>query len=75
MNDPIANLGSHDRCPPRPRSGPLQEIKLPRPRCPRCCGVHLKKYRSIFDQGDGTALWWVECRNGTCLHRFRVLLE
>jgi len=75
MNEPTANPNSHDHCPPYQRSGQLQEIKLPRPRCPRCSSVHLQKYRSIFDQGDGTALWWVKCRNSTCLHRFRVLLE
>lgn len=57
------------------RSNRLPTIALPRPRCPRCGGVRLKKFRSVRDQGDGTALWWVVCSNGVCSHRFRVLLE
>jgi len=58
--------------PPR-RS--LETICVERPRCPACGGVHLRKYRSLRDQGDGSALWWVQCSNGDCGHRFRVLLE
>jgi len=60
---------------PRGRSaGPrLQTVSVPRPRCPSCNGVRLKKYRSLSDQGDGSALWWVKCAE--CEERFRVLLE
>lgn len=80
MNEHVADTSTNSPTrattpPPRKRSGPLQEIAVERPRCPRCNGVHLGKYRSIADQGDGTALWWVKCRNASCSHRFRVLLE
>ena len=51
---------------------PLETISVERPRCPACGGYRLRKYRSIRDQGDGSALWWVRC---VCGHRFRVLLE
>ncbi|NOT01719.1 MAG: hypothetical protein HOP29_13940 [Phycisphaerales bacterium] len=54
---------------------PLETITVERPRCPSCGGVRLRKYRSIRDQGDGTALWWVECGDASCRRRFRVLLE
>ena len=50
----------------------LATITVERPRCPACGGVKLRKYRSITDQGDGSALWWVRC---SCGRRFRVLLE
>ena len=53
----------------------LETITVERPRCPRCEGVRLRKYRSIRDQGDGSALWWVKCDDEACGHRFRVLLE
>ena len=53
----------------------LSTVTYPRPRCPRCGHVHLRKYRSLRDQGDGTALAWVRCLNDTCGHRFRLLLE
>jgi len=53
----------------------LTTITVERPRCPRCGGVRLRKYRSIRDQGDGSALWWVRCEEASCGHRFRVLLE
>lgn len=57
------------------RRRPLETITVPRPRCPRCQGVALRKYRSIADQGDGTALAWVVCANEKCRHRFRILHE
>jgi hypothetical protein len=47
-------------------------VILERPRCPRCGGIHLRKYRSLFDQGDGSAVAWVRCQ---CGHRFKVVLE
>ena len=50
----------------------LTTITVERPRCPACGGVRLRKYRSVADQGDGSALWWVRC---SCGRRFRVLLE
>ncbi len=50
----------------------LTTITVERPRCPECGGVKLRKFRSLADQGDGSALWWVRC---PCGHRFRVLLE
>ncbi len=61
--------------PPRGRrSGPrLRTVTVTRPRCPICDCVRLRKYRSVSDQGDGTALWWVKCAE--CEARFRVLLE
>lgn len=53
----------------------LETVLYPRPRCPECDGTRLKKYRSIADQGDGSALWWVRCANEECGHKFKVLLE
>ena len=53
----------------------LTTVTVERPRCPACGGVRLLKYRSLSDQGDGSALWWVRCRNEHCGRRFRVLLE
>jgi hypothetical protein len=53
----------------RPR---LATVSVERPRCPACGGVKLHKYRTLADQGDGSALWWVRC---LCGQRFRVLLE
>jgi len=54
------------------KSRRLATITVERPRCPACGGVKLRKYRSVADQGDGSALWWVRC---SCGRRFRVLLE
>lgn len=53
----------------------LDTVTVQRPRCPVCGGVRLAKYRSIADQGDGSALAWVRCRNKACGHRFRLLAE
>jgi len=53
----------------------LDTISVERPRCPACGGVRLLKYRTLRDQGDGSALWWVKCLSDTCGHRFKVLLE
>ena len=60
---------------PRPMRRVLETVTVERPRCPRCGGVRLRKYRSVRDQGDGSALWWVRCEDTACGHRFRVLLE
>ena len=58
-----------------PKAGPrrLETISVQRPRCPRCGEARLRKYRSLVDQGDGSALWWVQCRD--CDHRFKVVLD
>lgn len=58
-----------------PARCPLETVTYERPRCPACGGVRLVKYRSLADQGDGTALWWVRCATEPCRHRFKVLLE
>ena len=58
-----------------PRRRRLATIVVERPRCPRCNGIDLRKYRSVRDQGDGSALWWVRCGADGCGYRFRVLLE
>jgi hypothetical protein len=57
----------------RPRR--LVTVTLARPRCPHCGCIRLHKYRSIRDQGDGSALWWVRCTADDCGQHFRVLLE
>ncbi len=61
-----------DASTPDPIKPRLTTVTFERPRCPQCGGVQLHKYRSLRDQGDGSALWWVLC---SCGHRFRVLLE
>ncbi|NOT00455.1 MAG: hypothetical protein HOP29_07485 [Phycisphaerales bacterium] len=53
----------------------LETVVFERPRCPKCDGVRLRKFRSIRDQGDGSSLAWVRCENAACGHRFRVLRE
>ena len=53
----------------------LPTVTFPRPRCPECGHVHLQKFRSIRDQGDGSSLAWVKCLNDHCGHRFKLLLE
>ena len=63
---------AHEPGPNRMKRPRLTTVAVERPRCPACGGIRLRKYRSIRDQGDGSALWWVQCR---CGRRFRVLLE
>ena len=58
--------------PDRIKRQRLPMVTVERPRCPACGGVKLRKYRTLADQGDGSALWWVRC---SCGQRFRVLLE
>ena len=53
----------------------LETVTFERPRCPACGNPRLRKYRSLTDTGDGTALWWVQCDTLTCGHRFRVRLQ
>ena len=61
--------------PPKPSRRRLETITMPRPRCPDCHGVKLRKYRSLSDQGDGSALAWVQCLDPDCGRRFRIVLE
>ena len=54
-------------CEPKPNRMKRQRlamITVERPRCPSCGGVKLRKYRTLADQGDGSALWWVRCACG-----------
>ena len=53
--------------------GRLALWRYPRHRCPECGHAHLRKYRSIRDQGDGTAMAWVKCLS--CKHRFKIMLQ
>ncbi|MCC7291478.1 MAG: hypothetical protein IT449_05385 [Phycisphaerales bacterium] len=53
----------------------LATVVVQRPRCPACDGVRLMKYRSIADQGDGSALAWVRCMADGCGCRFKLLME
>ncbi len=57
---------------PKPTKSHLMTVTVERPRCPTCRSVNLRKYRSVKDQGDGSALSWVQC---VCGQRFRVVLE
>ena len=70
MAEPAANSGR--RSTGRRR---LETVIVERPRCPACGGTRLCKYRSIANQGDGSAVWWVRCRDESCAHRFKVVLE
>ena len=63
---------THEAIPDRRPRKRLPTVTVPRPRCPACGQTRLRKYRSVRDQGDGSALWWVRC---PCGNRFRVLLE
>lgn len=59
----------------RDRRRRLETVTCLRPRCPRCGGTAMSKYRSIADQGDGTSLWWMRCTGDRCGHRFKVVFE
>jgi len=63
---------AHEPGPNQIKRQRLTTVTVERPRCPACGGVKLRKYRTLADQGDGSALWWVQCE---CGRRFRVLLE
>ena len=69
------NFQPMDNGPARKRRQRLNTFTYPRPRCPFCGCAILRKYRSITNQGDGSALSWVRCGNKSCGHRFRILLE
>jgi len=66
------NEHAHEPKPDQLKRTRLATVTVERPRCPTCGGVKLHKYRTLADQGDGSALWWVQC---SCGRRFRVLLE
>ena len=66
---------SHEPKPESIHPRRLETVVAQRPRCPRCNGAHLRKYRSQRDQGDGTSLSWVRCLDAECGHRFRLVLE
>ena len=66
---------AHEPKPERSYPRRLETVVAQRPRCPRCNGVHLRKYRSQRDQGDGTSLSWVECQDEKCGKRFRLVME
>lgn len=70
MIEPTSPTAPHARKRPRRAT-----VSVERPRCPACGGVKLHKYRTLADQGDGSALWWVQCQSAACGLRFRVLLE
>ena len=55
------------------RRSALETIEYKRPRCPKCGSPHLRKYRSIRDQGDGTGLAWVRCVHDDCGYQFRLI--
>ncbi len=53
----------------------LEQITLQRPRCPRCTSPRLRKYRSVHNRIEGTALSWVRCENRDCGHRFKIIFQ
>jgi hypothetical protein len=59
----------------QPKRRRLATVTVERPRCPACGGIKLRKYRSITDQGDGSALCYVRCMDERCGCRFRLLQE
>jgi hypothetical protein len=63
---------AHEPGPDGVKRRRLTTITVERPRCPACGGVKLRNYRTLADQSDGSALWWVRC---PCGWRFRMLLE
>ncbi len=53
----------------------LSTVTVERPRCPECGGVRLRKYRTLADQGDGSAparLPLINSRQGPSLKRCEV---
>lgn len=75
MNPHLQHEDGEDARPAARSRRRLRLVTIERPRCPECGGIKLRKYRSLFDQGDGTALWWVRCADPECGQRFKVLLE
>ena len=51
----------------------LPIVCVERPRCPKCSSPLHRKYRSVTNAGDDTAMWWVRCTE--CQQRFKVVLE
>jgi len=62
----------HEPEPDRINRPRLANVSVERRRCPACGDVNLREYRSLSDQGDGSARCWVRC---LCGRRSRVLLE
>ncbi|UCC30025.1 MAG: hypothetical protein JSU86_17730 [Phycisphaerales bacterium] len=50
---------AHEPGPNQVKRRRLTTVTVERPQCPACAEVRLRQYRSIADQGDGDALWWV----------------
>lgn len=50
----------------------LEQITMQRPRCPRCSSPRLRKFRSLVNRDEGTAVSWVTCENEVCRHRFKI---
>jgi hypothetical protein len=48
---------AHQQQPNEMQRQRLTTITVERQRCPACGDVRLRKYRSIRDQGNGSALW------------------
>ncbi|MBI5763652.1 MAG: hypothetical protein HZA51_09035 [Planctomycetes bacterium] len=53
----------------------LEQITMQRPRCPRCSSPRLRKYRSLVNRDEGTAVSWVYCENEACRHRFKIIFD
>lgn len=51
----------------------LPIVTIRRPRCPRCRSVDLHTRRTAGDQGDGSILRYVRCRQ--CGESFKVVVE
>lgn len=52
----------------------LETVYVQRPHCVACNSVNVVKYRSV-DQGDGSRLAYMRCREPNCGQRFRVVME
>lgn len=65
------NVSSRDDATRRRNTLPVVHVE--RPRCPTCSSPFHRKYRSVTDLGDETAMCWVKC--SYCGQRFKVVLE
>lgn len=52
---------------------PDKFVYVVKPACPACGSVELKTTRAVHDQGDGSTLRRVRCRD--CAFPFTVILE
>jgi hypothetical protein len=55
---------AHEPGPDGMKRRGLTKTTVERSRRPACRGVKLRKYRSLTDQGDGSAPRWVRCPCG-----------